>query len=298
LFTAGARANTPGGGVDWSQTFSVDGDSYIYPISSTITGGSVVANIAFKVADASSETTYTGGYGSWTMTWATPTLSVAVASLTGQTFLGSYSNTSYTVTTSGLTTIGNRVHSITATGGTVTSATANGTFNFTANIHKDNTGTTRTVTSNTVFTRPVAVTGTSYTANLSATSSSPSASFTYPSLWVFTASTSTVPTRASYVTGTTFQAGVSTLADQVKVLSGTINNPSASPQGLWFAVKSSASQPTIFQTGASSVLLSDTTVTSNTVNLEPDSPLSGYSAVSYNLYGITLQSGNTYVSIS
>jgi hypothetical protein len=115
---------------------------------------------------------------------------------------------------------------------------------------------------------------------------------------VFTASTSNVPTRATYVTGTTFQAGVTTLGDQVKTLSGSINNPSASPQALWFAVKSSASQPTVFQTGASISLLSDTTVTSNTVSLEPDSPLSGYTAVSYNLYGITLQSGNTYVSIS
>ena len=63
-------------------------------------------------------------------------------------------------------------------------------------------------------------------------------------------------------------------------------------------VRSAASQPTTFQTGASSSLLSDVGVTTSTLNLEPDSPPSGYSAEQYNLYGITLQPGNTYVSIS
>jgi hypothetical protein len=38
--------------------------------------------------------------------------------------------------------------------------------------------------------------------------------------------------------------------------------------------------------------------TTSSVNLEPDSPLSGYTAEAYTLYGITLQNGTTYVSIS
>jgi hypothetical protein len=45
-------------------------------------------------------------------------------------------------------------------------------------------------------------------------------------------------------------------------------------------------------------LLSDVAVTTgNSVNLEPDSPPAGYSAVTYTLYGITLQAGSTYLSI-
>jgi hypothetical protein len=70
-------------------------------------------------------------------------------------------------------------------------------------------------------------------------------------------------------------------------------------QALWFAVRAGGSQPTTFRTGASAGLLSDVTViTGNTVNLQPDSPLPGYVAVTYNLYGITLQNGNTFVSIT
>ena len=77
-----------------------------------------------------------------------------------------------------------------------------------------------------------------------------------------------------------------------------MNNPNATPRAFWFMVRSAASQPTTFQTGASSSLLSDVGVTTGTVDLEPDTPPTGYSAETYNLYGITLQPGNTYVSIS
>ena len=63
-------------------------------------------------------------------------------------------------------------------------------------------------------------------------------------------------------------------------------------------VRSAANQPSTFQTGASSSLLSDVGTTNTTLDLEPDSPPAGYSAETYNLYGIVLQPGNTYVSIS
>jgi hypothetical protein len=46
-------------------------------------------------------------------------------------------------------------------------------------------------------------------------------------------------------------------------------------------------------------LLSDVSVTSgNTVSLQPTTPPAGYVAEQYTLYGITLQPGTTYVSIS
>ena len=154
------------------------------------------------------------------------------------------------------------------------------------------------MSSTTTFTRPAGVTGTSYTANLSTTTSNVSSTFTYPSLWIFTAGVGTIPTRTTFVTGTTFQAGVTQLSNLAGSLSGIINNPSANPQALWLAIKSTASQPTSFRTGSSSALLTDVVYSSSTVSLQPDNPPAGYTAVTYNLYGITLQSGNTYVSIS
>jgi hypothetical protein len=193
------------------------------------------------------------------------------------------------------------VYAVTASGGTVSSSTGSGTFTFTTPIHKDNTGTTRTTTLSTTLTRPVAVTGTSYSVTLGPTSTSnPSASFTYPSYWLWSTSVATVPTRADIINGTGVEAGVTVLGDQVHTLATqAINNTDANPRAFWFAVRASATQPTTFKTGASAGLLSDVSYTdAGTVGLQPDSPPSGYSAENYHLYGFTLQPGITYVSIS
>jgi hypothetical protein len=297
-FTAAAKSATPAGGVDWTQSFTTNGSSYLRPTSSTIAGGSVAAQVQFLYYNGSSTATYTTSNASISMSWATPTMGLSLGSLTGQTFLGSYSSTSYTTSVTGMSSSSNYNHSISATGGTASSATGSGTFTFTAPVHKDNTATARTVTNTTTFTRPVGVTGTQYTATLNSTTANPSASFTYPSFWLFTSSTSSAPTRADIIDGFGFDGVVTVLGDQVKALAGSIINSAAGPQALWLGVRTSASQPTTFKTGASASLLSDVSVTTgNTVNLEPDSPLSGYSPVSYTLYGITLQSGSTYVSI-
>jgi hypothetical protein len=218
--------------------------------------------------------------------------------MSGQTFLSSYSSTPYSVSGTGITTSANRVFAVTASNGTVSNATGSGTFTFTAPIHKTNNGTSRTVTLNTTLTRPISVTGTSYTATLGPNSASHSATFTYPSFAIFTSSTSSPPSRADIVSGTTFESTVTQYGDQVKTVSGNITNSSGVPQGYWFAVRTAASQPTTFKTGASVSLLSDVATTTSSVNLEPDSPLSGYTAEAYTLYGITLQNGTTYVSIS
>jgi hypothetical protein len=221
--------------------------------------------------------------------------------LTGSTFLQTYTGVAYTVSGTGITTSANRVYSVTATGGTVSSGTGSGTFTFTTPIHKDNTGTSRYTTLSTTFTRPVAVTGTSYTATLGPTNtSSASASFTYPSYWLWSASVATVPTRADIINGTGVESGVVVLGDQVKTLATqAINNTDPNPRAFWFAVRSSASQPTTFKTGASAGLLSDVSYTdAGSIGLEPDSPPAGYTAENYHLYGFTLQPGTTYVSIS
>ena len=297
-YTAGAKSAVPAGGIDWTQSFTATGSSFIRPVSSSSTGGTATGLVRFNVFSGSSESEYTTSTASFTINWANPTHSISLTPMSGQTFLSSYSSTTYSVSGTGITTSANRVFAVTASNGTVSSATGSGTFTFTAPIHKTNNSTSRTVTLNTTLTRPISVTGTSYTATLGPNSASHSATFTYPSFAIFTSSTSSPPSRADIVSGTTFESTVTQYGDQVKTLSGNITNSSGVPQGYWFAVRTAASQPTTFKTGASSSLLSDVATTTSSVNLEPDSPLSGYTAEAYTLYGITLQNGTTFVSIS
>jgi hypothetical protein len=300
-FAAGPKSATPAGGVDWTQTFSTNGTGVtgvIRPISNTIVGGNAGANVKYNVYNGS-ESLYTVSNSTISITWATPTLGISSVPLSGATFLSTYLSTTYSLSVSGITTSSNYVHGVTGTQGTVSNPTGNGTLTFTTPIHKDNTGTARIVSTSTTFTRPVAVTGTSYSAILTG-QSTVSASFTYPSFWLFTTGTTTPPVRTDIVTGSVFKAGVTVLGDQVHTFgTSLVNNPSASPAAFWFCVKSDITQPTVFKTGASLDLLSNVSVTTgNTVLLQPDSPPGGYSAVSYALYGITIQPGNIYISIT
>ena len=295
-FTAGSQSPTAAGGVNWSQTFTL-GSAHIYSTSTTITGGSASGTISFVANNNGTSSQYTPTNASFSINWATPSISISTAALSGATFLSSYASTSYTISVSGITTASNYSHAVTGTNATVTNASGSGTLNFTNNIHKDNTGTARTASVTTTFTRPSTVTGTSYTASLSG-SSSASASFTYPSVWLFTSSSSNPPARSDIVSGTGFQGTVNILGNQQKTFAGSVTNSQGTPQAFWLAVRASASQPTTFQTGASSALLSGVAYVTSSVALQPDSPLPGYSAETYNLYGITLQPGSTYVSIS
>ena len=176
------------------------------------------------------------------------------------------------------------------------SSTGSGTLTFTTPIHKS-TGTIPSVLLSTVFTRPAGVTGTQYTTTATQNPCAPSVSFSYPSFWLFTASGST-PTVSNIVTGTAYASNVTSLGDQQKTFSGTVNNPSSNPQTFWFGVRTSASQPSSFQTGSSSSLLSPASYSTASLNLQPTSPPSGYAAEGFSLYGIVLQPGNTYVSIA
>ena len=295
-FTAGSQSPTAAGGVNWSQTFTL-GSAHIYSTSTTITGGSASGTISFVANNNGTSSQYTPTNASFSVNWATPSISISTSSLSGATFLSSYASTSYTISVSCITTAANYSHAVTGTNATVTNASGSGTLNFTNNIHKDNTGTARTASVTTTFTRPSTVTGTSYTASLSG-SSSVSTSFTYPSVWLFTSSSSNPPARSDIVSGTGFQGTVNILGNQQKTFAGSVTNSQGTPQAFWLAVRASASQPTTFQTGASSALLSGVAYVTSSVALQPDSPLPGYNAETYNLYGITLQPGSTYVSIS
>ena len=294
-YTAGSKSQTPAGGVDWTQTFTFDSASgaAVRDNSTTIFGGTSIGEITF----ADDQGADFGTTASFTTTWQTPNVSISMDNLSGNQFLESYTSTAYNVFVSGMQYPSNYTHTISATGGSLSSTNGSGTLTFTVPIHKDNNG-GRQVSVVTEFRRPPGVATTAYAVNDTAADTSLNASFTYPSLWIFTNSTGSPPTRGDIVNVDQFESAVNELSNQTKTFAATVNNPNASPQAFWFMVRSAASQPTTFQTGASSSLLSDVGVTTGTLNLEPDSPPSGYSAEQYNLYGITLQPGNTYVSIS
>lgn len=294
-YTAGSKSQTPAGGVDWTQTFTFDSASgaAVRDNSTNIFGGTSIGEITF----ADDQGADFGTTASFTTTWQTPNVSISMGNLSGNQFLESYTSTSYNVSVSGMQYPSNYTHTISATGGSLSSTNGSGTLTFTVPIHKDNNG-GRQVSVVTEFRRPPGVATTAYAVNDTAADTSLNASFTYPSLWIFTNSTGSPPTRGDIVNVDQFESAVNELSNQTKTFAATVNNPNASPQAFWFMVRSAASQPTTFQTGASSSLLSDVGVTTGTLNLEPDSPPSGYSAEQYNLYGITLQPGNTYVSIS
>ena len=294
-YNAGAKSQTPAGGVDWTQTFTFDSASgaAVRDNNTGLSGGTSSATITF----ADDQGADFGTTASFNTTWRTPNVSISMSNLNGKQFLETYTSTSYTVGVTGMSSPANYTHTISATGGSLSSTNASGTLTFTAPIHKDNGG-GREVSVTTEFRRPPGVATTVYGANDNASDTSLNANFSYPSLWIFTNSTGLPPSRADVVNGDQFESPVNQLSNQTKNFTDFVNNPNATPRAFWFMVRSAASQPTTFQTGASSSLLSDVGVTSSTLDLEPDSPPAGYSAETYNIYGITLQPGNTYVSIS
>jgi hypothetical protein len=297
-YSAGAKSATPAGGVSWYQTFSTNGTAYIRSTSTTINGGSASGTITFNhVVGTPPESPY-GTTASFSITWATPTNAVSINALYGQTFLTTYSSTTYSIGVSGITTASNYSNSVTPTGGTVNNSSGSGTFTFTTPIHKDNAG-SRSLALATTFTRPVGVTGTSYSVTLN-TTASPTASFTYPSFYIFTVGTATVPVRADIISGSAFASAVTVLGDsQLGIATVEITNPNAYASAFWFGLRTALTQPTIFQIGPSAIQLSDVAyVNGGTVALQPDSPPAGYTAESYTLYGITLQPGKTFVRIS
>ena len=258
-YSAGSKSQTPAGGVDWNQTFTVDNtNSYIRPISTSRTGGSAGATIKFNHNDGS-ESEYTESNTSFSVNWSTASMSLSKNNVSGKTFLKSYASTSYSTNTSGISNSSNTSHALTASGGTLStnsgSGYVSGTFTFTSPIHKDNTSDTRTVSNTCTFTRPVDVTGTSYTTDQSSTTSNVSASFTYPSFWIWTTGVGTPPAVADIIddsTSTGFESAVNQLANQTRTFSvQSVNNSDSNPRAFWFAVKNSASQPGTFKTGAS-----------------------------------------------
>jgi hypothetical protein len=300
-YTAGAKSATPAGGIDWYQTFSTNGSASIKSASTNATGGSASGTLSFKYADSTGEHSYTDATAGFTVNWATPTHSISLSGLSGKTFLDLYTSASYTPSITGIANAGNKTYTITGTNGSVSSSSGAGTLTFATAINKTNASSTTTkVSLSTVISRPAGVANTTYTANLSSVDSASintTASFTYPSFWLWTSGSGTVPDNAACVTGNGFDSNVTVLGDQVHAFAGTVTNSAGSPKAFWFAVRASATQPTTFKTGSGPSLLVDVAHTTSSVGLHPDNAPAGYANETYNLYGIVLQAGNTYVSI-
>lgn len=294
-YTAGAKSATPAGGVDFTQTFSTNSNAQILSTTNSLTGGSASASLTFNEDSATVYTT-----DSFQTNWLNANLDLSISSLTGNTFLQSYSAVPYTLSKTGVSDSASHSATITPTGGTLSNDSGSGTFTFTDVLHKDN-NTGRELSATCDFVRALGISSVgAYTAQDSASVTSISASFTYPSFWMFTTAVGSPPTSTDIITGTSFDATNvgAVLGNQVKAFSGSINNPESFPQAFWFGVRSAASQPSTFQTGSSASLLVAVSPTTGSVSLEPDTPPSGYSAEGYSLYGITLQPGDTFVSIS
>lgn len=287
---------TPAGGVDWTQTFTNQADGFIRSSSTTLSGGSASATINF--VDANDDLiTFTNPVVA-RANWANANASISMQSAPNTLFLSTITSVGYNVNIAGIANSSNYSATVTPTGGTVTNASGSGTFNFTTPLHKDN-NTGRTLALSVDFTRPQGVTGTSYTVTDTDTSQTTiSTTWQYPSFYYFSDSVTDVPTRTDIVDGNVFHSDVTTTAHHGRSINTTITNSANVPKVFWFGVSSFATQPSTFETGATSSLLSSVSTTTATVSLAPDNAPLDYSAVTYNLYGIVLQPGSTYVRIS
>ena len=298
LYTTTGPNPIPAGAVSWQQTFNTNSQALIQPVSSGISGGTAAATISFNSQQELEPEEQSPSTASFSISWNTPSLAISMNNLTGNNFLQLYNSTSYFITLTGLANQNNAIFSVSAQGGTVTNILGNGNLNFTVPIHKDNTNLVRTVAVTSILTRPNTVTGTSYTASISADDTTLTATFTYPSFWLWTDSVGLPPVRSLIVNNNDYRSSVVVLANQTRTFAGFVNNTAAVPRVFWFGIRSAAQQPTVFQTGASASLLSGVSIVLASVGLTPDSVPLGYQTENFNLYGIILQAGNTYVNIS
>lgn len=289
-----AKTVTPAGGVDFNQKFNTSRDSAeILSTTNNLVGGSASASLKFT-AFPDSATTFDSA--TFTTNWSNASSSVSMSNLSNKSFLETYTSTSYTVSKNNVKTPANHVATVTPTGGTVSNASGNGTFTFATPIHHSNSG-GRTLACEVAFIREPGISSVGgYTFIDSSSDTSLSASFRYYSFWILTSSTAVPPSNADIVSGTSYSANQ--LGNQARVFGQTVNNPNSGPRAFWFGVRSSASQPSTFQTGSGPSLLVDASVTTGNVSLAPTAPPAGFAAEGFNLYGITVQPGNTYVSIS
>jgi hypothetical protein len=171
-------------------------------------------------------------------------------------------------------------------------------------LFKDNIGLTTSISFTVNYLRPANIIDSSSHSTgpitVSSVNINTTGSFSYPSFWLFKLSGN--PVVGDIVSGTsiissTYQNNPA-LGDRVKSLAQYVTNPQSYTQTFWFGILASASQPTSFNSGSSPSLISSRTPTTATVDLYPTPTPGGWTTTTYNLYGFTLGSGQSYVSIS
>lgn len=294
-FVEGSPSALPDGGVDWSQTFTTDDSANIYSVSTTLSGGSAEATVVFEEDNGN---LWQENLPRVKFNWRNANMLASINPLSGKNFLQYYTTLDYSVSISGISNPDNYTTVVIPTGGFVSNTNGSGTMTFDVGLHKDN-DSDRNLFVETIFQRPMSVTGEEYSVSKELMFDEFNPSFTYPSFYAWTESTMTAPTREIIVSDFDFATEVVELGHHNKSISTFIDNTSESPRAFWFGVRSNASQPTVFQTGPSATLLSDVNITTGySVSLQPDNPIQDYVAEEYALYGITLQSGSTYVRIA
>ena len=294
-FAEGTLSALPEGGVDWSQTFTTDDSANIYSVSTTLSGGAAEATVVFEEDNGN---LWQESLPKVNFNWRNANMTASINPLNGKNFLQNYTTLDYSVSISGMSSPDNYTTVVIPTGGFVSNTNGSGTMTFDVGLHKDN-DSDRNLFIETIFQRPASVTGEEYSAGKDLMFYKFNPSFTFPSFYAWSVDTTTAPTRETIVSDFDFSTEVVELGHHNKSISTFISNTSEDPRAFWFGVRSSVSQPTVFQTGPSATLLSDVNITTGyTVSLQPDNPIQDYVAEEYTLYGITLQSGSTYVRIA
>ena len=300
-------------------TFTLGSGKYIRPSISGIsgavgpaTGGSASATVVFNKRTAGNpptDTNYTpdpAATYTWTTNWASVTHSITAAALSGNSFLQSYTGTTYSITNNTLTNTNNVSRTVTATLGTLSNgevtlsnAGTTGTLTFATPVHKNNATTVRKVSLSSVFTRPEAVTGTGYTHTPSPEESTVTYSFDYPSITLKTVQSAGLNGLTSSVivdNGNTGNKGFKstvTRMSETKVFPVTkIVNSTNEDQYFWFGVSSTTAQPSVFESGSGASFVATATPEIKTIGLAPTfngaTPVSapdGYQATDYIFYG-------------
>ena len=175
-FIGAAQSATPGGGVDWTQTFGLASASSIIDNSTTLSGGSVTVTYTFEDNNDTDLGTRTQ-----TIRWATPNTLCSFDPLPAREFWERYTTATFDTNISGISTGANVSTAWTGTSNIFDAlpATATGishnneSVTFTDPIHTGNASTTRQITATSTFTRPDSVVGTgnTYTATDTAVAS-------------------------------------------------------------------------------------------------------------------------------
>lgn len=309
---------------DFTSTFTVDGDSYIRPTHASVSGGASGGTVAATVTLLND--TATGAPATWGTTyplatsWQSVSHAITTPTLSGSTFLKTYPSTTINFSVSGVGTQSNAVCTLTPTAGGALSNPITGqtsaalartaTFTFLTPICKDNTTTARTVSLGTVFTRPSTVTGILYTHTPTpVATNNPNVTFTYPSFTTWTNSGSTAPSAATLINDATANGFVSDssviphmLGNEASSLTFQVVNNSEGTRVFWFCVKGThTTKPTIVTSTDGNLLSTKKPedIFSQTFTLAPTASPTGWgSAVTYQAWGITLNSGPLYVSVT